>query len=65
MLARHTLNVLETLTTNELQALYADLGILLADPDLTDADRVALRTILGHIRLVLHRRRLAYPSPGW
>lgn len=56
MPAIYTLNALEARTTPELQALYADLGVLLSDPAFTDADRLAVRTILGNIRLVLNRR---------
>lgn len=52
----YSLDALKARTTPELLALYADLGVLLSDPDFTDADRLALRTVLGNIRIVLNRR---------
>lgn len=61
----YTLTALGTRTTPELLALYADLHVLLSDPELTDADRVTLRTVLRNIRLVLHRRQPRHLMPGW
>lgn len=61
----YTFAALEARNTPELRALYADLHILLSDPELTDADRVALRTVLGNIRLVLHRRQRRHLVPNW
>lgn len=52
----YSLNDLQSRTNPELLALYADLNVLLSAPEFTDADRLVVRTILGNIRLVLHRR---------